>query len=40
VWWQGDRESKYVDDRPGITRAFKWTVPAWPNILVNNAATR
>jgi beta-glucanase (GH16 family) len=37
VWWQGDRVGKYVDDKPGITRAFKWTGPAWPNILVNNA---
>ncbi len=27
----------YVDDKLGITRAFKWTGPAWPNILVGNA---
>lgn len=37
VWWQGDRVSRYVDNKLGITRAFRWTGPAWPNILVNNA---
>jgi hypothetical protein len=37
VWWQADRTSKYVDNKLGITRAFKWTGPAWPNILVGNA---
>jgi len=31
VWWQPDRESKYVDDKLGITRAFKWTGGGWPN---------
>jgi hypothetical protein len=37
LWWQPDRASKYVDDKRGITRSFKWTGPAWPNILVGNA---
>jgi beta-glucanase (GH16 family) len=36
VWWQLDRESKYVDNKLGITRAFKWTGGGWPNILVGN----
>ena len=34
VVWLRDRVTKYVDDRPGITRAFRWTGPAEPNILV------
>ncbi len=37
VWWQTNTCSKYVDDKLGITRAFKWTGPSWPNILVGNA---
>ena len=36
VWWQPDRVSKYVDNKLGITRAFKWTGPSWPNIIVDN----
>lgn len=36
VWWQPDRESKYVDNKSGITRAFKWTGGGWPNILVGD----
>ena len=32
--WLADRVTKYVDDREGITRAFRWTGPAEPNILV------
>jgi hypothetical protein len=37
VSWQVDRCSKYVDNQLGITRAFKWTGPEWPNIIVDNA---
>ncbi len=37
AWWQTNSCSKYVDDKLGITRAFKWTGPSWPNILVGNA---
>ncbi|HET6387274.1 MAG TPA: hypothetical protein VFJ58_28115 [Armatimonadota bacterium] len=37
VWWHPDRVSKYVDNKPGITRALTWTGPAWPNIIVDNA---
>ncbi len=33
VVWLADRVTKYVDDRPAITRAFRWTGPAEPNIL-------
>ena len=34
--WQPDRVSKYVDNKLGITRAFKWTGGGWPNIIVGN----
>lgn len=37
VWWQTNSCSKYVDNKLGITRQFKWTGPSWPNIIVNNA---
>ena len=40
VWWQLDRESKYVDNELGIMQALKWTVgvrsrvsPAMPGGL-------
>ncbi len=36
VWWQADRTSRYVDNKLGITRAFRWTGGGWPNIIVGN----
>jgi hypothetical protein len=37
VHWLPDRFVKYVDGREGLTRAFRWTGPARPNLLVNLA---
>lgn len=37
LWWQPDRASKYVDSKLGIARAFTWTGPSWPNIIVYNS---
>ncbi len=34
VHWLPDRVTKYVDGKPGVTRAFRWTGPAPANILV------
>lgn len=35
--WLSDRITKYVDDRVGVTRMFKWTGPAEPNIIIYNS---
>lgn len=35
--WLPDRVSKYVDDKPGVTRLYKWTGPAEPNIIIYNS---
>jgi len=37
VHWLSDRTVRYVDDRQAITRAFRWTGPEEPNILVYNS---
>lgn len=37
VLWLLDRVTKYVDHKEGITRAFRWTGPAEPNLLVYNS---
>ncbi|MEK7768038.1 MAG: family 16 glycosylhydrolase, partial [bacterium] len=34
VLWLPDRTTRFVDDKRGITRAFRWTGPAPANILV------
>jgi hypothetical protein len=34
VLWLKDRTVRYVDDKEGITRAFHWTGPESPNLLV------
>ncbi|MBO0737863.1 MAG: family 16 glycosylhydrolase [Alphaproteobacteria bacterium] len=35
--WLPDRITKYVDNKAGVTRMFKWTGPAEPNILIYNS---
>jgi beta-glucanase (GH16 family) len=37
VCWRTDRVAKYVDNREAVTRAFTWTGPAEPNIIVYNS---
>ena len=37
VLWETDRVTKYVDDKAGVTRAFRWTGPSGANILVYNS---
>lgn len=37
VVWETDKVTKYVDDKPGVTRAFRWTGPSDANILVYNS---
>ncbi|MEK7474997.1 MAG: family 16 glycosylhydrolase [Candidatus Coatesbacteria bacterium] len=37
VHWLPDRTVRYVDDREGITRAFRWTGPEAPNLIVYNS---
>ena len=37
VHWLPDRTVRYVDDKEGVARAFRWTGPAEPNILVYNS---
>lgn len=34
VLWETNYCAKFVDNKLGIKRAFKWTGPAWPNIIV------
>jgi beta-glucanase (GH16 family) len=35
--WLPDRITKYVDTKLGVTRMFKWTGPAEPNIIIYNS---
>jgi hypothetical protein len=37
VCWRTDRVTKFVDNREAVTRAFTWTGPAEPNIIVYNS---
>jgi len=37
VHWERDRTTRYVDDKEGITRAFRWTGPEPPNIIAYNS---
>lgn len=37
VCWRMDRVTKFVDNREAVTRAFTWTGPAMPNIIVYNS---
>ncbi len=37
VLWETDKVTKYVDNKPAVTRAFRWTGPAQPNLLVYNS---
>ena len=37
VHWLPDRTVRYVDDKPGITREFRWTGPEAPNIIAYNS---
>ena len=37
VLWLPDRVSKYVDNKLGATRMFKWTGPGEPNIIIYNS---
>jgi beta-glucanase (GH16 family) len=37
--WRPDRVTKFVDEKEGVTRAFKWTGPGKPNILVYNSVS-
>ena len=37
VHWEIDRTTRYVDDREGITREFRWTGPEKPNIIAYNS---
>ena len=37
VLWETDKVTKYVDDKAGVTRAFRWTGPSDANILVYNS---
>jgi len=35
--WLPDQVTKYVDAKPAITRAFRWTGPEAPNVIVYNS---
>jgi hypothetical protein len=39
VCWRTDRVIKFVDSREAVTRAFTWTGPAEPNIIVYNSVS-
>jgi hypothetical protein len=37
VLWETDKVTEYIDNKAGVTRAFRWTGPSDANILVYNS---